>query len=328
MLEKKHSKGDILVVDDQIDNVRLIFEMLTESGYEVRQVLNGIQALKVIDYDPPELILLDVMMPIMDGYQVCNQIKLNSKTTDIPVIFLSAKGELFDKVRAFEVGGSDYITKPFFLAEVLCRVQTHLSNYRHKKILAAEIAAKEKAQKYLELANQKLQRLVSLDGLTEISNRRHFDECLLNEWSRLGRDKQPLSLIMIDIDYFKAYNDAYGHLVGDRTLKTIAQTIALIVKRPGDVVARYGGEEFAVILPNTDVQGAKQVANKIARQVSQLAIPHKSSKLGGQITLSIGISSMVVSRDKSPEFLLSEADEALYLAKNQGRNCLVVYSEK
>ncbi len=321
------SKGDILVVDDRRENADLILDMLTENGYTVRQVLDGIQALRTINCDPPELILLDIMMPEMDGYEVCRQIKSNPETTNIPVLFISAKGELLDKVRAFQVGGVDYITKPFFLEEVLCRIETHLSNYRYQRYLAEEIAAREKVQEELELANQELERLVNLDGLTEISNRRYFDEFLDKEWYRLRREKQPLCLMMIDIDYFKPYNDTYGHLLGDEALKAVAQTLAKIIKRPADLVARYGGEEFAVILPNTDAEGARQVANNIITDIRQLAIPHQSSEVSEYLTLSIGISSIIPAQEQFPEFLINKADEALYLAKNQGRNRIIIDSE-
>jgi diguanylate cyclase (GGDEF)-like protein len=318
--KKKPSKGDILVVDDRLENVGLLFDMLTENGYEVREVLSGQQALKTINHDPPELILLDIMMPEMDGYEVCKQIKANPKTTNIPVLFISAKGTLFDKVKAFQVGGADYITKPFFLAEVLCRVETHISNYRYQKMLTEEIATREKIQQALELANQELQRLANLDGLTQIYNRRYFDDYLCKEWYRLRREQQPLSLIMIDIDYFKKYNDTYGHLLGDEILKKVAQTITHVVKRPADLVARYGGEEFAVILPNTDGEGAKIVAQNIAAEISKLAIEHQSSLVSKYITLSMGISSIIPPHKTAPKVLIDKADQALYHAKEQGRN--------
>jgi diguanylate cyclase (GGDEF)-like protein len=327
MTEQNTSKGDLLVVDDNLENGNLIADMLTENGYEVRQVLSGKQALNLVSYDPPELILLDIMMPEMDGYEVCQRIKSNPNTADIPIIFISARGSLFDKVKGFQVGGVDYITKPFFLEEVLCRVQTHLSNYRYQKTLAEQIAAKEKAQQDLELANQKLIKLVNLDGLTGIPNRRYFDEFLTKEWYRLRREKQFLCLMMIDIDYFKPYNDTYGHTLGDEALKTVAQTLAQIVKRPADLVARYGGEEFVVILPNTDSEGAKQVAENIMTRMHQLAIPHQTSAISQYITLSIGIACLIPDQDAEPEILINYADQALYLAKSQGRNCLMIYSE-
>ncbi len=325
-LKTEPKKGDILVVDDRIENVNLLADMLTENGYEVRQVLSGKQALQVVEYDPPELILLDIMMPKMDGYEVCEQIKKNPDLINIPIIFLSAKNNIFDKVKAFQVGGIDYITKPFFLPEVLCRVETHLTIYRHKNILAKEITEKIKVQKQLETANQQLQKLANLDGLTNIANRRYFDEYLSKEWNRLKREKLPLSLIMIDVDYFKLYNDTYGHLAGDDCLKKIAQTMDCVVKRPADLTARYGGEEFVIVLPNTTEEGAQQIAQQIAQQLSELAIPHQNSLIAKEITLSLGIASLIPDHNLSPFDLIHLADQALFQAKKQGRNRIIVNS--
>lgn len=322
--ENNSSKGDILIVDDRIENIYVLSEMLTNNGYEVRQLLSGKQALQVANYDPPELILLDIMMPEMDGYEVCKKLKANPKTAEIPIIFISAKSHFLDKIKAFHVGGVDYITKPFFLGEVLCRVETHLAIYRYQKLLAQEIAAKEKAQKELLEVNLHLKKLANLDGLTEIPNRRRWDEYLAQEWSRGAREQQVLSLLLIDIDYFKNYNDSYGHLMGDDCLKTIAQGIQKVLQRPTDLVARYGGEEFGVILPNTHPEGAKQVATKIQSQITGMAMPHNNSCVGDYVTLSIGIASMIPNPQLSPTVLVNMADKALFQAKNTGRNRIVV----
>jgi diguanylate cyclase (GGDEF)-like protein len=316
----KTTKGDILLVDDRLENLNLLADMLTENGYEVRRVLSGKQALKVVQYEPPELILLDIMMPEMDGYQVCQELKNNVNTSNIPVIFISAKSNIFDKVKAFQIGGVDYITKPFFLPEVLCRVNTHINIYRHKQILAKEIAEKEKIQKKLEKVNQQLKKLANLDGLTKIANRRFFDEYLAKEWLRLKREQKPLSLIMVDVDFFKLYNDNYGHLAGDDCLKKIAHTLNSIVKRPADLVARYGGEEFVIVLPNTITEGAQQVAKEIQATMLQLAIPHEYSLIGDSISLSLGVSTSIPNNGLSVSELINRADQALYQAKQQGRN--------
>jgi diguanylate cyclase (GGDEF)-like protein len=332
MTKINKSRGDILIVDDVLENVRLLSAMLSENGYEVRQVLSGKQALKVVNYEPPELILLDIMMPEIDGYEVCQQIKSNPKLQNIPVIFISAEENTINKIKAFEVGGIDYVTKPFFLAEVLCRVQTHINNYRHTNRLTQEIIARQKAQQELKLANQKLakvvnklRKLVNLDGLTKISNRRYFDQFLATQWKYLQRENQnePLSLMMLDIDDFKTYNDTYGHIAGDIALKSVAQLVSKCVTRPMDLVARYGGEEFVVVLPNTNIQGAKQVADRIVKEIEKLAIPHQESKVVKYVTLSIGVSCLIPNKDESPESLIKKADDALFEAKNQGRNCIV-----
>jgi diguanylate cyclase (GGDEF)-like protein len=322
--QEEIKKGDILLVDDRIENLNLLADMLTDNGYEVRQVLSGKQALKVVNYEPPELILLDIMMPEMDGYKVCEDLKKNPNTVNIPVIFISAKNSIFDKVKGFQIGGVDYITKPFFLPEVLCRIDTHITIYRHKKILAQEIAEKEKIQRKLEKVNQQLKKIANLDGLTEIPNRRLFDEYLAKEWQRLKREQKPLSLIMVDVDYFKAYNDNYGHLAGDDCLKQIAQALEHVIKRPADLVARYGGEEFVVVLPNTSQEGAQKIAQEIQTKMSDLAIPHKYSLISQQITLSLGISTITPHNSLSPFELVNCADQALYQAKQQGRNSIKI----
>jgi diguanylate cyclase (GGDEF)-like protein len=225
------------------------------------------------------------------------------------------------------MGGVDYITKPFFLNEVLCRVKTHITIYRNERTLAKEIAAKEQIQAELETANKKLEKLVHLDALTEVANRRHFDEHLFKEWYRLKREKLPLSLIMADVDYFKSYNDHYGHLVGDDCLKSIAQTIKPLAKRPADLVARYGGEEFGIILPNTPLKGAMDVGEKIHREIIQLAIVHEKSQVSQYVTLSLGVATMIPTHESSYKDLINMADQALFQAKKQGRNRLVRSSE-
>jgi diguanylate cyclase (GGDEF)-like protein len=173
--------------------------------------------------------------------------------------------------------------------------------------------------------NTKLHRLANLDGLTGVANRRCFDETLEHEWRRLSRDKQPLSLILGDIDYFKLYNDNYGHLPGDDCLKKVAQAISNVIHRPADLVARYGGEEFAVILPNTPTSGAIQVAEKILEEIRQLQLPHKASKVQSYVTMSLGVATMVPTLGLSETTLIDQADEFLFQAKKEGRDRVVSY---
>lgn len=327
-MKNYNHKGDILVVDDQLENVRLLADMLQNNGYEVRQVIDGNHALKVAEYDPPELILLDIMMPDISGYEVCQKLKYKSSTQNIPIIFISARTNFLDKVKAFQMGGVDYITKPFFLPEVLCRVETHVTIYRQRKSLIREIAEKQKIQAKLEAANKELERLANIDGLTEIANRRLFDEYLSQEWHRLKREQLPLSLIMIDVDSFKLYNDTYRHLAGDNCLKNIAQTINHVVKRPADLVARYGGEEFAVILPNTPLEGAVEVAKNISTEIRQLGIIHEKSSVSEYVTLSLGIASLIPTAESSPSYLIDIADKALSQAKQEGKNRFVVFNSE
>lgn len=337
-------QGDILIVDDTLPNLEILSTMLTDQGYEVRPARNGALALKFARTAPPDLILLDIIMPDMDGYEVCKALKADAGTRDIPVIFISALSNAFDKVKAFSVGGVDYVTKPFQQEEVLARLETHLMIRRQQQhiqeqntaletqnqtlrelntTLQQEITERRRVEAELEKANQELQRLASLDGLTQVGNRRQFDEYLLREWKREAREQNPLSLIFCDIDYFKRYNDTYGHQAGDECLKRIAQSISHAVKRPADLVARYGGEEFAVILPNTGAEGAMHVARDIQKEIRQLEIPHAQSSVSRYVTLSIGVFSVVPHAGHSPESLVRAADKALYQVKEQGRNAVI-----
>ena len=500
--------GDILVVDDTPDNLRVLSKMLTEQGYEVRKVISGELALKVARNAPPDLILLDILMSGLNGYEVCSLLKANVQTADIPIIFISALDDVFDKLKAFEVGGVDYITKPFQSAEVLARVKNQLTiRYLHRKLqqqnhfleqqnellqqeieerqraeaetslllkttqaissaedfhsalevtlrqvcetigwdfgeawipsedgttleqsqggyaleeklqkfrdrsqhlkffpdvglpgrvwtskqpewivditiqqdqlfsrvdIALEVGLKaalgipivldrqvlailvffkkeklkpserlielvnsiatqlasliqrKKAESALKKVNLELERLATLDELTGVANRRQFNQYLNKEWRRLAREKQPLSLILCDIDYFKSYNDTYGHLAGDFCLQQVAQVISHTIKRPGDIVARYGGEEFVIILPNTHAEGALQVAENIRREVENLKIIHAESAVNNYITLSGGVASLVPQNQFVNSLLIAVADKALYEAKEQGRNRAII----
>ena len=339
-----HMKGDILIVDDTLPNLEILSMMLADHGYEVRPARNGALALKFARTAPPDLILLDIIMPDMDGYEVCKALKADDSTRDIPVIFVSALSDAFDKVKAFSVGGVDYVTKPFQQEEVLARLEIHLMLRRQQQYiqeqnaaletqnqtlrdlntkLQQEIAERRRIEAELEKANQELHRLASLDGLTQVANRRQFDEYLLREWKREAREHNPLSLILCDIDYFKRYNDTYGHQAGDECLKQVAQGISHAAKRPADLVARYGGEEFAIVLPNTDEKGAMHVARLIQKKIRQLEIPHAQSSVSRYVTLSIGVFSIIPHADHLPESLIRAADKALYQVKEQGRNAVI-----
>lgn len=484
----------LLVVDDQPDNLRVLSTILSRQGYKVRKALTGKIALESAQVQPPHLILLDISMPQMNGYEVCLALKARAETCDVPVIFLSAIDSTADKVKAFAVGGSDYITKPFQGEEVLARVQQQLTLQRQKRQLQQEIQERKQAQAETQLlltiiqavnqavdfetalnavlcgvqqainwdyaeawipdqegitfhleqacydlqdeklrqfhqvgqaygsvssdansmgllqqvhlsqqlywledasqskptimrseaaeaaglkatfgvpislneeilailvffkrshsqrddklvnlmnaialqlggfmqrkqaeadlkqANLDLQRLANLDGLTQVANRRCFDEILQQEWKRSRREQVPLSLILCDIDSFKLYNDSYGHLSGDDCLKRVAQAIHYSTRRPADFVARYGGEEFVILLPNTAVEGAIYVAEQIQQSVAALQIPHAYSPAGSTVTLSMGLACAIPLSEENPEQLIAAADQALYTAKANGRN--------
>jgi diguanylate cyclase (GGDEF)-like protein len=317
----------ILIVDDQPVNLRLLSNLLESRGYEVRAVTSGKMALTVVQRAHPDLILLDICMPEMDGFAVCQALKADPSTRDIPVIFVSALNEVLDKVRAFEIGGVDYITKPFHLAEVMARVETHLTLKRlrqqlqeQNERLKAEMRDRLAAEAALQAANQELERLASLDGLTQVANRRSFDHRLEMEWRRLSRDHSPLSLVLCDVDHFKHYNDYYGHQAGDTCLQQIARAIEQCTQRTADLVARYGGEEFAVVLPHTDLEGAQHIASMIQQRIAALQLTHARHPSSPVVTLSMGIASICPKPELEPSELVAAADRALYEAKHHGRD--------
>ena len=420
--------ADILLVDDTPENLRVLVGILTEHSYHVRAATSGKRALDSIAKARPDLILLDLRMPGMDGFEVCRRLKLDPETQAIPVIFVSAADDIQDKVQAFQAGAADYVTKPFQAVEVLARIESQLTITRQRKHLieshnllssvlncsldgvtahravrdeagtirdfqwtlanpAAATFLRRKAEdligqslfdllpalrgtglfedyvrvvetgeslereihtesaqrggvwvhivavrlgdglsvtfrditerKQMELA---LSRMANRDGLTDLPNRRSFDDTLSREWKRCARAQQPLAVIMADVDSFKAYNDSLGHLQGDSCLVQVARALERAVKRPGDLAARYGGEEFAVILSETGLEGARTVAEAIAEEVSRLALPHGAAP-AGRVTLSMGLAATVPQVDgDGPMSLVAAADRSLYRAKQGGRN--------
>ncbi|HEY9627308.1 MAG TPA: PleD family two-component system response regulator [Coleofasciculaceae cyanobacterium] len=324
----------LLIVDDHLDNVRSLALLLSNSGYLVRKATSGEIALETIQISKPDLVLLDVRMPEMNGYEVCEQLKANPNTCGIPVIFLSASNDTDDKIQAFAVGGADYVTKPFHTQEVLARVRHQITILQQQRQLLwqqqqlaiqncqlrQEIQQREQVEAKLQQANLQLQYLANTDSLTQIANRRCFDAMLEQEWQRLKREQQPLSLIFCDIDYFKQYNDCYGHPAGDACLQQVAQALSGCLNRPADLVARYGGEEFAIILPNTDLDGAVTIVEAIRAVLEALQTPHIGSAVATYITLSFGIACLIPTPNSFCQELIAEADANLYCAKHQGRN--------
>jgi diguanylate cyclase (GGDEF)-like protein len=291
-------KQRVLVVDDAALNVRILCEGLSEE-YDISIATNGEDALAIIQATPPDIILLDIMMPGIDGYEVCTRLKADDETRNIPIVFLTAMLHDEDETRSFEVGAADYIRKPVKIPVIKARIRTHLELKRHRDML---------------------ENLSTLDGLTGIPNRRRFDEALQRECRRARRLHSAFSLVMLDIDNFKAYNDNYGHIAGDEALKLVARTLAEIVQRPTDVVARYGGEEFVVILPDTDLAGAEFMADRFRQGIMALKIPHEYSPTASVITISLGISSVHFPSEVTSMELVESADRMLYEAKAVGRN--------
>jgi diguanylate cyclase (GGDEF)-like protein len=319
------TKGDVLIVDDNPINLDLLSSMLQKQGYRVRVATNGMRALAAAKSVQPDLVMLDINMPEMDGYEVCRRLKAGELTRDVPVIFISALDEAMDKVKAFQSGGADYVTKPFQFEEVLARIENQLKISRLQREMERKNAELQQANLHLERANRMLHSLSYLDPLTGIANRRHFEESIEREWRRAMRASASLSLIMIDIDHFKLLNDACGHQTGDDCLKKVATTLSDALRRAGDLAARYGGEEFAVILPGTDIDGALSFAEELRARVEAIKFEHTQAP-GGVVTVSLGVSTASPTDDSSFGSLIDEADRALYMSKRDGRNRVSLYT--
>ncbi|NOX36490.1 MAG: diguanylate cyclase [Calditrichaeota bacterium] len=318
----------ILIVDDARDNRVLLRAILRKEGYQhVAVAGSATEAYRLLGLEDGaehaqefDLILLDIMMPGENGIDACRKIKSFPHTRDIPIVMVSAQTDVMWLSIAFESGAIDYITKPVNRIEMLARVGAALRLKYEMDMRKAREAELLKLKSELEAANLELARLSIIDGLTGIPNRRRFDEFLELECKRARRNKLPLSLILIDVDHFKLYNDFYGHLKGDECLQAIARVLSDVVHRPGDLVARYGGEEFAAILSETDAEGAMIIARKFQERVEDQGIPHEKSPIASVVTISQGIATCTFQKPVEPPTLIEYADRALYQAKANGRN--------
>lgn len=306
----------ILVVDDFKKNLQLIVDVLDNEGYSTTFATSGKQAIERIKSAQPDLILLDLMMPEMDGLEVCKILKDDPETSDIPVIFLTASDETDNLLQAFEVGAADYITKPFNILELLARVKTHLELKQARDQLRKTVEELQKTQAELE-------KIATTDPLTGIFNRRHLLMIGENEFQRANRYQRPFSILMLDIDRFKSINDNYGHDIGDEALKILSTTV-LGCLRKVDCFGRFGGEEFVAILPETKARDAESLANRIRSAIAQISIPILNSTV--RMTVSIGVATYRL-EDETLNFVLKRADTALYQAKHQGRDRVIVHAE-
>ena len=291
-------KGSILIIDDETLTNGLLTEILKDD-YTIESTTSSVDGLAIVRAKLPDVILLDINMPQIDGYELCRLLKSDSKTKSIPIIFITALSTPENETRGLETGAADYIIKPINPSIVTARVKNQM-----------EV---KKQRDYLE-------HLSTIDSMTGAYNRRYFDECLDREWRRCQRSKMALSLVLIDIDYFKAYNDEYGHVAGDDCLRTVAEKLKEVPQRGGDVLARFGGEEFVAILPDTPYEFVQFMAEKFRSSVEETAITHASSKVSEVVTVCVGGATVIPDNNFRPLALVQMADQMLYKAKDQGRN--------
>lgn len=319
----------ILIVDDRPENLFVLESLLDESGVDLIKATSGNEALaKILDHDFA-LVLLDVQMPGMDGYEVAELMRGNKQTRNIPIIFVTAKDKDQANIfRGYDSGAVDYLFKPLEPAILRGKVAVFLELYYQKRELQEKteqldkrLADLEELKKLLEDTNKQLTHLSKMDGLTGLLNRRSFDEIFQEEWQRGIRSGKPISILLIDIDHFKAYNDTYGHTLGDDALKEVARKLSTTAQRHIDRIARYGGEEFVAILPETEKTGAEIMAEKICKGIASLEIEHRGARTEGILTVSVGGATMVPSEEIDPLRAIELADMKLYEAKASGRNC-------
>ena len=291
----------ILLVDDEPINISVLAEFLAKD-YRILFAKSGREALQVVYEKKPDLVLLDIDLPDMSGYDVCREIKENQNLQNTPIVFSTSKNSEEDEIGGLNMGASDYVTKPYKLALIKARVRN-------------QIRLKKKTDLLEQLAN--------LDGLTELPNRRYFDEHFEHEWRRALRRQIPISIALVDVDHFKGYNDKYGHTSGDDCLRSVASTLTTRVNRGGEFVARYGGEEFIFVWPDVDLDVSTRAAELARISVENLTMENSSSQCSQFVTVSIGVASTIPTRESLKTDLIEIADEQLYKAKELGRNRVI-----
>jgi diguanylate cyclase (GGDEF)-like protein len=289
----------LLLVDDDPAMIQIMGRILSPLA-DIRFATSGKDALRLARETPFELMLLDAQLGDMEGLQVLQTLQADPLLAELPVIFVTSHDEEALEVAVLQHGAVDFIAKPVRAAPLMARVQTQLKIRR---------------------LTRELRQIATQDGLTGVANRRAFDQALAREWRLAERARQPLSLLMVDVDFFKRYNDHYGHQAGDECLKQLAKLLQTLSQRPGDLAARYGGEEFVLLLSDASWQGAEHVAQRLLQAVQALHLPHATSELG-YVTVSVGLACQepeAINPDLGCETLLHRADMALYEAKKNGR---------
>jgi diguanylate cyclase (GGDEF)-like protein len=303
----------ILVIDDDIVVRMKISQALDLEGFKVILAKDGSAGIMAYLEHCPDLVLVDAVMPLVDGFEFCENLKKIESNRLTPILMITSLDDDNSVEKAFAAGANDYITKPVNMVILRQRVKNMV-------LQSQQLKDRFKITEELQQDNRNLKMLANLDSLTKLTNRRGFEQ----EWSLMQRVGSPLSVIMCDIDFFKSFNDTYGHPAGDRCLVKVGEALRQAVRRPDDLVARYGGEEFVVVLPNTDALGAMFVAENIRSSVKNLQIVHKTSTVCTSITMSLGVSTTIPTRDRELGGLLESSDRALYTAKSQGRNRVVM----
>ena len=295
--------GKILIVDDSKLIAHVAKTILTKRGHEIILAQDGKAGLEAAKSEQPDIILLDLIMPVMDGYEVCEHLKEDESTKEIPIIMVTSKAEAADKVKGLEMGALDYVTKPFDEGELVARVNIHL---RLRELYEA-----------VQEQNRQLQEMVNRDGLTGLYNHRYFHEQLSQDFLRAKRYHETLSCVLLDIDFFKKFNDTYGHQTGDVVLKALADVIQRST-RESDIAARYGGEEFALVLYHTDGPAAYEAAERLRQRVEGTEVRDNGNVL--RVTISVGVATFPHESIHDSKELIEYADQALYKAKENGRN--------
>ncbi len=311
------------------------FELFNVDSISKAFKLLGVDGNKDMLSKSYDLIIIDIFMDGMNGIAACEKIKSVQHLKDIPLIVVTETLSMENMLMAFEAGVSDYISKPLEnKIELIPRVNSALALQKEmaarkarEKDLMKMTTLLEESNRKLQGVNRLLKELATIDSLTGVANRRYFEVFLRREWRISVRSKKSIAILMADIDYFKAYNDVYGHQHGDKCLKMFANALKNSLKRPSDVVARYGGEEFITLLPDTDIQGAELIALRMHYAVNELKIKHSGSKVDSRVTFSMGIACLQPQKGDTAETLIASADKALYQAKDEGRNRYVVYQE-
>ena len=328
-MRKYDEMMSVLIVDDRPENILALESILEGLPIKVESALSGNDALALMfDYDF-SLVLLDVQMPEMNGFEVAELMRSCEKTRSIPIIFVTAINKEQKYVfKGYELGAVDYLFKPIEPLVLKSKVKVFTELYKQKILLQKQTyLLEQKIEELIRLreSNYELQKLSAHDGLTGIPNRRGLDEFIEREWRAAIRERYAISLLMLDIDFFKVFNDTYGHLAGDECLKTVAGTLRDSLRRPKDFVARYGGEEFVVLLPNTDQEGALFVADNLRKAIADLCIPNENCGQSSVVTLSVGVHTVWPTLETSLTEFMSEVDQALYEAKMTGRNKVCPY---